>query len=66
MGGLFKSPKPTKPAPPTSAKPSVDEAKRIAKKEDKKRVVASSLKKSVRGGAVNPAYFPGTKTAQGQ
>lgn len=67
MGSLFKAPpKPKKPAPPSVAEPTATESKRIAEKEDKKRVAASSLRQSVRGGAVNPAYFPGTKTNQGQ
>lgn len=63
----FLSPKPP-PPPPPPAMPDVGrtEAKKIAKRKRKRSMKDSSYAQSTRGGAVNPNYSTGSKTAQGQ
>lgn len=67
MGALFSTPK-TPGVLPASQNADVgdSEAKRKAKADRKRTSSQSSFAASKVAGAVNPAYYSGTKTAQGQ
>lgn len=59
-------PKPQKLPPAIRSDVGRLESNRMARKETRRKRQTSSYRGSIRGGAVNPAYQTGTKTAQGQ